>query len=128
MSDARFLQLAHDLIEALKVAKGRECDDAEVRNIVTGGITNDRDVLLDEIRWCLTKCGNTSDPASRQALARIAGMSGYERAAICAHAAMIIRERAIPRPRRRRLPSPGRCGFSNCVGMTGSVPCGTSCV
>ena len=52
MSEARFLQAAHDLIDALKVAIGGASDD-DIRHIVTGGITNDRDVLLDELRYRL---------------------------------------------------------------------------
>jgi hypothetical protein len=91
MSDAQSLQLAHDLIDALKVTKGGASDD-EIRDIVTGGITNDRDVVLDELRYQLEH-GRISDPAARHVLAKMAAMDDSERAAVCAFAAMIIRDR-----------------------------------
>jgi hypothetical protein len=92
MSDAQFLQAAHDLIDALKVTKGGASDD-EIRPIVTGGITNDRDVLLDELRYQL-KGGRLYDANARRTLEKIAAMDDHERAAVCAFAAMIIRDRA----------------------------------
>jgi hypothetical protein len=66
MSEAQSLQAAHDLIDALKVTKGGASDD-EIRNIVTGGITNDRDVLLDELRYQLEH-GRFYDANVRRAL------------------------------------------------------------
>ena len=92
MSEAQSLQAAHDLIEALKVTKGGASDD-EIRNIVTGGITNDRDVLLDELRYQLEH-GRFYDASARRVLEKVAAMHDHERAAVCAFAAMIIRDRA----------------------------------
>jgi hypothetical protein len=92
MSEAQYLQAAHDLIAALKVTKGSAGDD-EIRNIVTGGITNDRDVLLDELRFQL-KRGRVFDADARRVLENIAAMDDHTRAAVCAFAAMIIRDRA----------------------------------
>ena len=91
MSDAQFLQVAHDLIDALKLTKGGASDD-EIRCIVTGGITNDRDVLLDELRYQIEH-GRFDDPGARRILAKVAAMNDYERSAVCAFAAMIIRDR-----------------------------------
>lgn len=88
MSEAQSLQAAHDLIEALKVTKGGASDD-EIRNIVTGGITNDRDVLLDALRYQLEH-GRFYDASARRALEKVAAMDDHERAAVCAFAAMII--------------------------------------
>jgi hypothetical protein len=92
MSEAELLQAAHDLIDALKVTKGGASDD-EIRNIVTGGITNDRDVLLDELRYQLEH-GRFYNANVRRALENVAAMDDYERSAVCAFAAMIIRDRA----------------------------------
>lgn len=91
MSEAQFLQVAHDLIDALKVTKGGANDD-EIRSIVTGGITNGRDVLLDELRYQIEH-GRVHDPGARRILAKVAAMNDYERAAVCSFAAMIIRDR-----------------------------------
>jgi hypothetical protein len=92
MSEAQYLQAAHDLIAALKVTKGCTGDD-EIRNIVTGGITNDRDVLLDELRFQL-KHGRVFDADVRRVLENFAAMDDHTRTAVCAFAAMIIRDRA----------------------------------
>ena len=92
MSEAQSLQAAHDLIDALKVTKGGASDE-EIRDIVTGGITNDRDVLLDEVRYQF-KHGRFYDAGARRALEKVAAMDDYGRAAVCAFATMIIRDRA----------------------------------
>jgi hypothetical protein len=91
MSDAQFLQVAHDLIDALKVTKGGASDD-EIRCIVTGGITNDRDVLLDELRYQIEH-GRVHDSSARRILAKVAAMNDCERSAVCSFVAIIIRDR-----------------------------------
>jgi hypothetical protein len=46
-----FLELAHHLIDALKKVTKSGTTDEDIRRIVTGGITNERDVVLDELQY-----------------------------------------------------------------------------